>query len=94
MPCLRHAGTCSTSTTEFRTPVSYTVTISPPYLKCSAVMSSGPVDFFNFMILTAWWTSSVVKGTSRKTSSFWKDSDKQICQLFHQSLQSMVCFNL
>ena len=47
IPCLRHAGTCSAFTTEFRTPVSQTVTVYLPYFKCSAVMSSGPANFFS-----------------------------------------------
>ena len=39
---------------------------------------SGPADFFNFILYTVCSTSSILKGTSRKTSSFWKVPESRV----------------
>ena len=39
---------------------------------------SGPADFFNFILYTVCSTSSILKGMSRKTSSFWKVPESRV----------------
>ena len=74
MPRLRHDGICSASTVAFRISVSQVMINMPPYFTCSAMRLSGPVDLLPFILFTVASTSSVVKATSRKTSSFSKVS--------------------
>ena len=39
---------------------------------------SGPADFFKFILCTVCSTSSILKGTSGKTSSFWKVPESRV----------------
>ena len=39
---------------------------------------SGPADFFKFILCTVCPTSSVLKGTSGKTSSFWQVAESRV----------------
>ena len=92
-PLFNTSGTTSKSRTAFRIFINHVITTSPPAFRCSAISPPGSGGFLLFSLLTAPDTSSSVKGTSSRNSSFLQDYTSKSRILSFQEIISGVSPN-